>query len=223
MKYEQILEELEGIKDLENRLKFLNKMLKEVEDEELRKKIVTLMEGIISPQVQHYERSHYKMEFEPSETVEVTEPKTVESTPRREIPGRIEPVSETGLRPEGEDMTEHTTRLESSESYKTLEHIEEVSRREEAETPEQRMFESVRSRRPIQSEGAESRLFETVHSRERRSALLRETPGTVELRLDKPEINPEQLEPLRKDIGTSEYKTPDQIRDEKMRYKRKIE
>jgi hypothetical protein len=210
MKFEQILEELEKIEDLENRLKFLNKLLKDTEDEELKEKIVTLMKDIVSPQVQHYDKSHYRMEFEPSETVEVSEPETKAPTPVRETPERVGPTPEAELRPDEESLTEYTTRLESDQAYTTLEQIEEASRREETAKPE--------------NQSTERRLFETVHSGRERKTFIRESPRMLAPTFDteQPDINPEQLENLKGDLNAREYKTPDQIRDEKMRsYKKR--
>ena len=226
MKYEQILKELEKIEDLESRLKFLNKLLKEIDDEELRKKIVKLMEDIISPEVQHYDRSHYRMEFEPSETMEVAEPERA-PTPARETPDRVEPTPEARLKPEGEDLTDYAASIESTTAYKTLERIEEDSRKEDTTTPEQKLFEVAHKRRSVEVEGAERKLFEAVHSdEERRRNFVRESPKILEPSFDteQMDVNPEQLDTMKRDVGVSEYKTPDQARDEKMRaYKRRIE
>lgn len=224
MKFEQILEELERIEDLENRLKFLNKLLKDTEDEELREKIVTLMKDIVSPKVQHYDRSHYRMEFEPSETVEVSEPETRAPTSVRETPERVEPTPETELKSEGENLIDYTTRLESDQAYTTLEQIEEASRREETAKPEHEMFETVHSGISTEAQSTEKRLFETVHSGGERGKFIRESPRslTPTFDTDQPDVNPEQLEKIRGGFEAREYKTPDQIRDEKMRsYKKR--
>lgn len=131
MEWEDIIEGMDKFKTVEDKLRFLNNLLKDIEGEELKEKIRQLMQELVKPD----RGQHFMMTFEPSEI-----PKVPEATPierRVETPGEREP-EETGVpladvRGE-EELQTYEPRVEESVYTK----IERQEEEKAAEAPRRR-------------------------------------------------------------------------------------